>query len=29
LTDSVPDWKTEVGGLEKVKEQVEEMFGIT
>jgi len=25
----VPDWDTEIGGLEMVKEQVEEIFGIT
>ena len=25
----VPDWDTEIGGLHQVKEQVEDMFGVT
>ena len=25
----VPDWDTEIGGLFQVKEQVEDMFGVT
>lgn len=29
LSESVPDWEREIGGLGKVKEQVEEIFGIT
>jgi len=29
LSDSVPDWNTEIGGLKQVKEQIEEIFGIT
>eukprot|EP00347_Sterkiella_histriomuscorum_P013019 403366324 len=29
LSDSVPDWEHEIGGLKMVKEQVEEIFGIT
>ena len=27
--DNVPDWQTEIGGLADVKEQVEDMFGVT
>ena len=27
--EGVPDWSTEIGGLTQVKEQVEDMFGVT
>ena len=27
--EGVPDWNTEIGGLAQVKEQVEDMFGVT
>jgi len=27
--ENVPDWETEIGGLDHVKEQVEDMFGVT
>jgi len=27
--ESAPEWGSEIGGLGKVKEQVEEIFGIT
>jgi hypothetical protein len=29
LSENVPDWNTEIGGLNLVKEQVEEIFGVT
>lgn len=29
ITENVPDWQTEIGGLSEVKQQVEEIFGIT
>jgi hypothetical protein len=29
LSENVPDWASEIGGLTQVKEQVEEIFGIT
>jgi hypothetical protein len=25
----VPDWESEIGGLQQVKTQVEEIFGVT
>ena len=27
--EGVPDWSTEIGGLAQVREQVEDMFGVT
>ncbi len=29
LSENVPDWDNEIGGLKMIKEQVEEIFGIT
>ena len=29
VAEVVPDWQTEIGGLRMIKEQVEEIFGIT
>lgn len=28
VSDGVPDWDSEIGGLKEVKEQIEEIFGI-
>jgi hypothetical protein len=29
LQENVPDWNLDIGGLKAVKQQVEEIFGVT